>query len=75
MKLSKALSIVTTATEMRAEMWRDASNGYLVGSSSMDCFDEADAEECNNMADLLDEARGVVDMFRENFTSPWSRRQ
>lgn len=67
MKLTEALSVVSTATEMRADMWREAANGYLAGSAELDCFNESGPEECNNMADLLDEAREVVDTFRENF--------
>ena len=69
MSLSTALSIVTTATEMRADVWREAAKGYLVGSSELDCFEESSPMECNDMAALLDQAREVVDLFRENYRS------
>ena len=69
MKLSQALSIVAGAAEFRAELWAEAAGGYITGSSCLNCFEEADKEECLSMERLLTEAVGVIIEFRENFRS------
>jgi len=69
MSLTEALSICAEAAEHRADMWREAANGFLAGSAELDCFAESSPMECNNMAALLEKARMTICAFRENYRS------
>ena len=71
MSLEEALSIVTEAAGLRAEMWDAAYNEgtVLYGSDVLDCFEESSVDECNDMGRRLHEAVSVVNDMRENFAS------
>lgn len=69
MTLDFALDTLREVSGYRADMWREAANGYLAGSAELDCFYEADSDECNNMAAMIDKAVEVVEKFQDNFNT------
>jgi hypothetical protein len=58
MTLSEAIGWATTCLETRAEHWRNAAEG--VWPDNAELYD-ADTDERNNMADMYEEAQGILD--------------
>jgi hypothetical protein len=69
MTLKQALSIVSEAGHLRAEMWDAAYNEgtVLYGSDVLDCFEESSKDEANVMGKIHHEAVQVINRFRERF--------
>jgi hypothetical protein len=58
MNLTEAIGWATTCLETRAEHWRNAAEGVWPDNAELY---EADTDERNNMADMYEEAQGILD--------------
>lgn len=69
MTLREALSIATDCLEFRSLMWREAIDDNILCGDELNCFMEADADECLSIAEEQEKALEILSMFVDNSKS------